>query len=191
MDTVVIDPIALDIAAFFQQSAGRWSSIKSNHHATTTQQQSGRATLTIALLPTTAPTVAQLCTTQAIDITQVACAVEVKWDGSMEGEPKNDVGSSLLVAVGTAIQGKLYRTIDGNPIGNNPIAQVTPGEYRFGEGGELILTIVDGPSTATERIWLESENVRMRHTKVQQADGQSIISFCSEVRILSAAPANA
>ncbi len=184
MDTVVIEPMATDIAAFFQRSAGRWSSIKSNHHATTTQQQSGRATLTIALLPTTAPTVAQLCTTEGIDITQVTCAVEVKWDGTMEGEPKNDVGSSLLVAVGAPSQGKLYRTI------GNPISKTASGEYRLAAGGELILTIVDGPSTTTERIWLESENVRMRHTKVQQADGHSIISFCSEVRLLSK-PANA
>lgn len=170
----------MDIAAFFQQSAGRWSSIKSNHHVSTTTQQSGRSTMEMELLEASDPAVTQLCEKQGINPTQVACAARVKWDGTMEGETKKDVGSSLLVAVGEPSQGQLLRSI------GNFDTPAPSGTYQFGEGGELLLSVDDQQVTSVERVWFESDNVRFRHTKVRQADGKSIVSFCSEVRLLAA-----
>ena len=45
--------------------------------------------------------------------------------------------------------------------------------------------------TAIERIWFESENVRLRHTKTRRSDGSSTIAFCSEVRLGVTKPAAA
>jgi hypothetical protein len=172
----------MDIVAFFQQSAGRWSSIKSNHHVSTTQQQSGRSTIEMELLETADPAVMQLCHQQGVNPAQVTCAARVKWDGTMEGETKQDVGSSLLVAAGEPTQGQLWRAI------GNFSAPALAGTYRVGAGGEMILAIGDQQVRSVERIWYESDNVRMRHTKVEQADGKSVVSFCSEVRLIASKP---
>ncbi|MBE9031581.1 phycobiliprotein lyase [filamentous cyanobacterium LEGE 11480] len=169
----------MNIAEFFQQSAGRWSSIKSNHHVDTTQQQSGRSTIEMELLDANNPAVAELCSKQGLNVSGVAAAAQVKWDGTMEGITKKDSGSSLLVAIGTPEQGQLLRTI-----GNFGTAAPS-GTYRFGDGGEFMLTVEDKDFVTSERIWFESENVRMRHTKVQYPNGKSIVSFCSEVRLMT------
>jgi hypothetical protein len=175
----------MSIVAFFQQSAGRWSSIKSNHHVTTTQQQSGRSTITMALLETNDPIVLTLCEKQGIKLDTVTTAAQVSWDGTMEGTTKNDVGAIVLVAVGSAESGTLFQAVGkfGVP--------APAGRYTFGAGGEFILTRDDPQQNITtiERVWYESENVRLRHNKIQHPDGKSVVSFCSEVRLLSPAPA--
>jgi hypothetical protein len=174
----------MDIVAFFQQSAGRWSSIKSNHHVATTQQQSGRSTIEMELVEISDPAVTQLCEKQGVNPAQVTCAAKVKWEGTMEGETKAETGSSLLVAVGEPTQGKLLRSL-GNFGAPGPT-----GSYHFGEGGEMVLAVDDRVNDqhvlSIERVWFESENVRMRHVKVQRPDGESVVSFCSEVRLLQA-----
>jgi hypothetical protein len=50
-----------------------------------------------------------------------------------------------------------------------------------------VILVIDGEQGASvERVWYESENVRMRHTKVQQSDGKSVVAFFSEIRLLQA-----
>ncbi|MFM2430671.1 MAG: hypothetical protein RLZZ511_1884 [Cyanobacteriota bacterium] len=172
----------MDIVAFFQQSAGRWSSIKSNHHVDTTQQQSGRSAIEMDLLDVNDPAVLELCSKQGEDPQSVTVAAKVKWEGTLEGSTKTDTNQSLLVAIGDPTQGQLLRTIGkfGTPSAT--------GRYHFGEGGEFILTVEDQNWVTTERVWFESENVRMRHTKIQHTDNRQVVSFCSEVRLVTAPP---
>jgi hypothetical protein len=168
----------MDIVAFFQQSAGRWASIKSNHHVATTQQQSGRSTLEMELLAASDPAVTQLCEKQGTNPGAVLCAARVKWDGTMDGETKSDTGSTVIVAVGELTHGQMLRSMGnfGTP--------APAGKYQIGEGGEVILVVEGDQGASVERVWYESENVRLRHTKVQQADGQSVVAFFSEIRLL-------
>jgi hypothetical protein len=169
----------MDIVAFFQQSAGKWSSIKSNHHVDTTQQQSGRSTIVMTLVEPTDPAVLDLCSKQGQDPSQVTAAAQLQWEGTMEGTTKQETNTGLIVAVGQPTQGQLLRTI-----GKFGTA-TSGGDYRFGDGGEFILTMTDKDWVTTERVWFESENVRLRHTKIQYPDGKHVVSFCSEVRLLA------
>lgn len=172
----------MDIVAFFQQSAGRWSSIKSNHHVDTTQQQSGRSSIEMDLLDAHDPAVLELCSKQGEDPQRVTVAAKVKWEGTLEGSTKTDTNQSLLVAIGDPTNGQLLRTIGkfGTPSAT--------GRYQFGEGGEFILTVEDQNWVTTERVWFESENVRMRHTKIQYPDHRQVVAFCSEVRLMTTPP---
>lgn len=101
----------MDIVAFFQQSAGKWSSIKSNHHVDTTQQQSGRSTIEMTLLESHDPAVIELCTKQQQDPSAVISAARVKWEGTLEGSTKSETNSTLLVAIGDVKQGQLLRAM--------------------------------------------------------------------------------
>jgi CpeS-like protein len=168
----------MDIVAFFQQSAGRWSSIKSNHHVDTTQQQSGRSTIEMTLVTPNDPAVLELCSKQGQDPSTVTSAAKLKWEGTMEGTTKQETNSGLIVAVGDPTQGQLLRTI-----GNFGTA-ASQGHYSFGDGGEFVLVSQDKDWVTTERVWFESDNVRLRHTKIQYPDGKNVVSFCSEVRVL-------
>jgi hypothetical protein len=170
----------MSIVAFFQQSAGRWSSIKSNHHVSTTQQQSGRSTIEMTLLAVDDASVITLCEKQGMNPSEVKAAAKVTWDGFMEGSVKNEVGSALMVAIGDERTGTMLRAT-----GNFGIP-AAPGRYRFGEGGEFLLTIEDSAKNqvTTERVWFESENLRMRHNKIQASDGDCVVAFWSEVRLL-------
>jgi CpeS-like protein len=168
----------MDIVAFFQQSAGRWSSIKSNHHVDTTQQQSGRSTIEMSLIELHDPAVLELCTKQGQDPSTVASAAKLKWEGTMEGTTKPETNSGLIVAVGDPTQGHLLRTI------GNFGTTASQGQYSFGDGGEFMLVMEDKDWVTTERVWFESDNVRFRHTKIQYTDGKHVVSFCSEVRLL-------
>jgi hypothetical protein len=168
----------MDIVAFFQQSAGRWSSIKSNHHVDTTQQQSGRSTIVMTLVAPQDPAVLELCSKQGHDPSTVTGAAQLTWEGTMEGTTKPETNSGLIVAVGSPTDGHLLRTI--GKFG----AAATTGWYSFGDGGEFRLTVEENDWVTTERVWFESENVRLRHTKIQYTDGKNVVSFCSEVRVL-------
>jgi hypothetical protein len=169
----------MDIVAFFQQSAGRWSSIKSNHHVETTQQQSGRSTIAMALIESNDPVVLELCNKQGQDPSTVISAASLSWEGTMEGTTKQETNQGLIVAVGAPTQGRLLQSI--GKFGTTSIA----GQYSFGDGGEFILVVEDKEWVTTERVWFESENVRLRHTKIQYPDGKNVVSFCSEVRLLA------
>ena len=88
-----------------------------------------------------------------------------------------------MVATGDLTKGRMYRSI-----GNFGVA-VPYSEYSFAEGHEITFrTEVDGTVTV-ERIWFESENVRLRHTKTRRSDGSTTIVFCSEVRLGVTKPA--
>jgi CpeS-like protein len=170
----------MDIQAFFQLSAGKWSSIKSDHHVQVTQQRSGRSLIEMELLEMENAAIAQLCQAHQVSPEQVTCAAQVKWDGFLEGDTQNQVGSLVMAAIaptGDLRQGKLLRTSGkfGTP------APAT--EFIFGEGDEITLTTEQDGLIVVERIWFESDNVRLRHRKIHRPDGSSSIAFCSEVRL--------
>jgi CpeS-like protein len=174
---------SMDIREFFQQSSGKWSSIKSSHHVDNTTQQSGKSTIEMALLEPSEAAVVALCEKQGVNPQTVLCGARVQWDGFIEGETKNQKGSLLMVAAGDAMAGTLYRSM-----GNFGIA-VPASQFSFAEGQEITLTTTADNLTTVERIWFESENVRLRHTKTHRPDGSSTIAFCSEVRLGVTKPA--
>lgn len=173
----------MDIREFFQQSSGKWSSIKSSHHVDSTTQQSGKSTLQMGLLESGDAAVVALCEKQGVKLSTVLGAARVEWDGYIEGETKNQKGSLVMVATGELTAGRMYRSI-----GNFGIP-VPYSEYSFAEGDEITFTTEADGAVAVERIWFESENVRLRHTKTRRSDGSSTIAFCSEVRLGVTKPA--
>lgn len=175
----------MDIREFFQKSAGKWSSIKSSHHVDVTQQQSGKSSIEMELLEPSDATVAQLCQKQGIDPSHITCAARVQWDGYLEGDTKNQKGSLVMAAIAqedNLRQGKLLRTI-----GNFGVP-APASEFSFGENHEITFTTSADGLTTVERIWFESDNVRVRHTKIQRPDGSHSVAFCSEVRLISTPP---
>jgi CpeS-like protein len=174
----------MDIQEFLQKSSGRWSSIKSNHHVNTTTQQSGKSTIEMELLDANHALIAQLCQKQDLNPTKVIQGSKIQWDGFLDGDTGSQKGSMLMAVISDDLQtGQIYRSI-----GNFGIA-ATVSTFSFADGKEFVLTTTNEKGTSVERIWFESDNVRLRHTKIHRPDGSSSIAFCSEVRLGVTKPA--
>lgn len=179
----------MDITEFFQQSCGKWFSQRTSHYLTFNQSESGKSDLRIEMLPTDAPEVIKLCEQHHVDPALALCGMRVSWDGTMEWDKKKQTWSTVLVPLAdgaTPNEGKLLR--DTGHGDQAPRA----GRYVMGSDDVLTLIIDDEALYSEERLWFASPNLRLRTSLVKQADGFSMASFCSEIRMgVVAPPANA
>lgn len=172
----------MDIVEFFELSAGKWASMRTSHHFAMKQQEGGRTTLEIELLDLGDPQVVQLCEQHQVDPAKALRAARSTWDGTMEFDKVKKPGESVLVAIASddPKQGQLLKAS----------ANETPlvGRYQITEDNQVKLIVESGAMYSEERVWFESENVRLRHSMLKQSDGFSLASFCSEIRLLGAKP---
>jgi hypothetical protein len=169
----------MNIVEFLTQSAGRWSSMRTNHYFSDRQQEGGKSTLEIELLDATDPVIVQTCERYGVDPSTVACAVKTNWDGMMESEQGGKPGSTVLVAIANAEnprEGQLLKQIGAGE-------KASSGRYRLNDEDELRMILESETMYAEERLWFESENVRLRHSTLKRPDGFSLASFCSEIRL--------
>jgi hypothetical protein len=169
----------MDVVEFFQQSAGKWSSMRTSHHLAFKQQEGGKSDLQIEMLDKADPEVAQLCQQYEIDPALALCGARVTWKGTMEWDEEKHEGSTVLVPVAdpeNPQEGKLLR--DMGYAEKAPVA----GRYIM-NGDELTLITEYETMYSKERLWFESPNVRLRHSILKRFGGFSMASFCSEVRM--------
>ncbi|MBW4515144.1 MAG: phycobiliprotein lyase [Timaviella obliquedivisa GSE-PSE-MK23-08B] len=175
----------MDITEFFQQSAGKWVSQRTSHHPTFKQPEGGRSDFYIEVLPSSDPAVVQLCQQHGIDAALAVCGVRTRWDGVMEQNKEKRAGTALMVAIADSTQpnrGKLLR-----PSGE--AEQRVTGRYVMGDDEALTLISESETLYSEERLWFASPNLRLRTSTIKQADGFSTASFCSEIRMGGAPPA--
>lgn len=169
----------MDITEFFQQSAGKWFSQLSTHQFAFKQSGSGKSNIVIDMLDTADPAVVKLCQQHNVDPAQALCGVKVSWDGTMDNEEKR-AGSSVLVPIASAdsaSEGMLLRAGDA-------------AASRYVVGSDEAVTLITESETlySEERVWFASPNLRFRTNVLKEADGFSMATFCSEIR-MGVAPA--
>jgi CpeS-like protein len=172
----------VDIQEFFELSVGKWFSQKTSHHLTLKQSEHGKSDLVISILPTDDPQVIQLCQQAEIEPSQIIVSAKYTWKGTMQWDAgqqstTNQQGESIAIIVpdsSGASTGKLFRSDATNSIAVN---------YSFGDDDALTIVTTDEHQRAEERVWFESNNVRLRTTIVSQPDGDAMASFYSEIRM--------
>ena len=170
----------MDIVEFFRQSAGKWSSMRTSHHLAFKQQEGGQSTIQIDLLDKSDPAVIELCAMYEADPETALCGARVTWDGTMEWDKEKHAGSTVLVPIAdpeNPNSGKLLREMGYAE--KAPVA----GRYEMADNNELTLITEYETMYSKERLWFESENVRLRHSILKRFGGFSMASFCSEVRM--------
>jgi hypothetical protein len=175
----------MDVKEFFELSAGKWFSQKTSHHLTLKQSEHGKSDLVIGILPREDPQVIQLCQQAGIDPSQMGVGAKYTWKGTMQWDAQsqntaNQQGAAIAIlipdALGSSV-GKLFRSISGSE--TNPVAV----RYTLGDDDALTLVTEDEHQRAEERVWFESNNVRLRTTIVTQSGGDAMASFYSEIRM--------
>jgi hypothetical protein len=169
----------MDIREFFELSAGKWFSQKTSQHLTLKQSEQGKSDLVIAILPQDNPQVIQLCKQAGIDPTLIWGGIHYTWKGTISWDtqaqnPANQQGETIAICIpdpSAANTGKLANT-------NGNLAR-----YTMGDDDALTLVTEGDNLRSEERIWFESNNVRLRTTIVTQSNGDSLASFYSEIRM--------
>ncbi len=168
----------MDIVEFLKLSAGKWSAIKSSHDLNSGQQVANKASLQFDWLDQTAPEVVTLCEQHQVEPSLVLGGWRLSWEDVTEFGKKK-LGNGVLVAIA-----------DGATPNSGTFLQVTGptaliGHYSF-DDDQLALIADSGDLHIEEHIWFESENVRLRRSMAQNAQGQGFASFYSEVRLVGA-----
>jgi hypothetical protein len=177
-------PPIMDVREFFELSAGKWFSQKTSQHLTLKQSEHGKSDLVVAILPPEDPQIIQLCQQASVAPSEIWGGVKYAWKGTISWDmanpsPASQQGESIAIPIPdalTAKTGKLwYLTGTNRP----------PQTVRYTMGDDDALTIVTDTESiySEDRMWFESDNVRLRTTIVTQASGESLASFYSEIRM--------
>jgi hypothetical protein len=173
----------MEIREFFELSTGKWFSLKTSHHLEIKQSEQGKSELEIDILPSDSPQVSQICQQAGIDPSAIWGGVRYRWDGTLvwDTHPQtapNRRGERIAILVPDAPAAKVGKLLQSDSKGE--AAQV--GRYTMGTDNALTLITERGDTRSEERMWYESDNVRLRTTIVTQANGNSLASFYSEIR---------
>ncbi len=183
----------MNVREFFELSAGKWFSQKTSQHLTLKQSEHGKSDLTIEILPTDNPQVIQLCQQASIDPSSIWGGIKYTWKGTISGDTQpqtatNRQGESIAIVVAAAASahtGQLFHArTSATPFAKaDPVRSPQVARYTLGDDDALTLVTADGDTCAEERVWFESNNVRLRTTIVTQPNGDSLASFYSEIRM--------
>ena len=174
----------MNVQEFFELSAGKWFSQKTSQHLTLKQSEHGKSDLTIEILPQDNPQIVKLCQQTGIDPSLIWGGAKYTWKGTLSWDTQlqssgNQQGETIAILVPdapAAKTGKLFHIDRQN-------AQLPQARYTLGDDDALTLVTTAENTCAEERVWFESNNVRIRTTIVTQTDGNSIASFYSEIRM--------
>ena len=163
----------MDIQEFFQQSAGRWFSQRTNHHLASKQGKSDKSNIKIEILSQDDPKVIALCQQYKID-------PALAWGGMGVTQEEAKTGSSVIVPIADPENPQR-----GTLLHNIGYAETTrvPGRYIMGSDDVLTLITESESLQIEERLWFVSPNLRLRTSILKQSDGFSMTSFCSEIRM--------
>ncbi len=173
----------MDVQEFFELSAGKWFSQKTSHHLTLKQSAHGKSDLVIDILPSDDPQVQQLCQQANVDATQIWGGAKYSWTGIATGEERQQTAAAqqgsavaiLVPDVSGARTGNLLRMSEG--------AATVTARYTLGRDNALTLVTEAEQTRAEERIWFESDNVRLRTTLATGANGDALAAFYTEIRM--------
>jgi hypothetical protein len=180
----------MDIKEFFEQSAGKWFSHRTNYDLVDKHSREAKSDIIIENLPGDNPEVVQLCQQYNVNPNHIICAAKFNWNDTTKLNQKL-TGSTVVVFVPDKDNnsGKLLR--QGNLITNNSISNsisnsintLKPGSYLLGSDECLTLIIEDDGVSIEERIWFASSNLRMRVSVTKYQEGFSTSAFTTEIRM--------
>jgi hypothetical protein len=177
--------VIMDVKEFFELSAGKWFSQKTSHHLTLKQSEHGKSDLVIDILASDDPQTIELCQQIGVDPTLAGVSAKYTWKGTMQWDAQPNTANQQGVAIAILIPdapgasaGRLFRFAADSET-TTPITA----QYILGDDDALTLIAEDRDRRSEERVWFESNNVRLRTTIVTQSSGEALASFYSEIRM--------
>ncbi|MGK7913007.1 MAG: phycobiliprotein lyase [Synechococcus sp.] len=177
----------MTLEEFLQQSEGDWLSQRTNHDVADSRYASGRCTIAVEVLSASSFELATICQQHDIEPASTAGGLKYVWTGRLDGDKGDRTETTISVFIpdgGIAATGKLVRT--SHSVGQ---FHTSTGQYSLGSDDALTMNASSDSGAFKERTWFASENLRIRSTIVETADGFSAASLSSDIRKLSPKPA--
>ncbi len=170
----------ISISDFVERSLGTWHSKRSGHNLAFRHVEEVESTIEIIAEPHDSAELIQLLESNEVESQAITNPFRMSWRGSSDwDESEVSAGECLLVPVpDDARSGRLLRSIGYT----EEIPAV--GHYRLGDDGAFTLFTPYQGSSAEERIWFATKDVRLRVSMMRTQGGQGIVqaSFSSEIR---------
>ncbi|AFZ45875.1 Protein of unknown function CpeS/Ycf58 [Halothece sp. PCC 7418] len=174
----------IDIKTFFEQSAGKWFTQRTQYNLADKKVDNSQAQLTVELLDPNDSAIAQLYE-QGSNQLQPHLSLEERLldvaGAKISWEAEGEKGSNLILFIthdetkqnGQLIQKRM-----------NSEQSATVGNFVIGEDEALILsTTAETNSMIKERVWFAHPNLRLRTVWQENASGhQGWVMFYSEIR---------
>ncbi|MBE9136790.1 phycobiliprotein lyase [Nodosilinea sp. LEGE 07088] len=173
----------MDIVNFFESLAGKWFSQRTTHNLAGQSSQAGQSNLLIDFLPAADGDLAQACAPLGHDSSQIACGLRVHQDSQLEGDSQKIQSTALMVVMTPDASGA------GVLVQAAASAPAVQGHYQV-ENEVLTIVTPTAAGQVEERLWFVNPNLRMRTSVVKVDDTVQIASFCSEIRMGLAKPAD-
>lgn len=175
-----------DAKEFFQQSAGKWRSLRTTHHLPFRRAESGDSDINVEFLPADNEKIAAICQMHDVDHKMAIGGAFVSWDGSMAWDKENEdhKGTTVFALIpdqDNPRKGKLLR--------ERGYAEIVPvaGEYDMDEEDGLVLITEYDTMSIIERFWFVNPDLRLRSSTVKRFGGFNTATFCAESRVTEAA----
>tara|TARA_Y100001968_G_scaffold332389_1_gene390371 strand:+ start:6169 stop:6696 length:528 start_codon:yes stop_codon:yes gene_type:complete len=173
----------MEIEEFVKKSEGKWLSMRSGHSLAFQQFEEIVSNIEISLLQRNDPKIESLIHDNELKKNTYIKPFIIKWNAetNWEGKIQNSNGNSIIIPFPKSKK-------DGFMIRSSGYAEnikvVT--DYQFTDDGTLLLSTNYTETTANERIWFISENVRCRSSVLLSSKSKAILqtSFASEIRKL-------
>ena len=160
---------------FFKKQGGRWFSQRTTHYLKAGGSKAGKSDLEITFIDANADDVIRLCDDNNWSAADAVGGLQISQKSTIVGgQARNQ--STLLVAIATSdSSGKLISKSN-----NTSLLQIS--EYRLEHDILTIVTEANG-LRAEERWWFITDRLRMRTNVLSDSEGQTMASFCSEIRL--------
>ncbi len=175
-----------DAKEFFQQSAGKWRSLRTTHHLPFRRAESGDSDINVEFLNANNEKIAAICQMHDVDPKMAIGGAFVSWDGSMAWDKENEdhKGTTVFALIPdqeNPRKGKLLR--------ERGYAEIVPvaGEYDMDEEDGLVLITEYDTMSIIERFWFVNPNLRLRSSTVKRFGGFNTATFCAESRVTETA----
>ena len=173
----------MKIEEFVSKSEGHWNSMRSGHSLAFQQFEEITSQIDIIKLNAQDQKVKKLLKDSSYNDSKISSPFLIRWEGKSNWEENNKVinGDSIIVPIPKSNkEGIMLRSS-----GYAERIKVTS-KYIFLDDGTLLLSTQYTNTTAEERIWFLSDNVRCRSSVLITSDTNGILqtSFASEIRKL-------
>ncbi|MFG6098109.1 phycobiliprotein lyase [Leptothoe sp. ISB3NOV94-8A] len=159
---------------FFKKQEGRWFSQRTTHYLKAGNSKAGKSDLEVTYMDAGTDAVIQLCNEASCSATDAVGGLRIAQKSTVDGQTRTLV--TLLAAIATDDDnGKLISKPEGK-------ARSQVSQYRFENEVLTIVTAADG-LRAEERWWFITDKLRMRTNVLSGDQGQTMASFCSEIRL--------
>jgi len=167
---------------FLEASAGNWMIRRVVHHLDHQDDEAGDSNLIVAPFGADDPCVASICSALGVDTQEAAGGARFWWESNLKKGDRSDDRAAALVNVADASdpsRGFLLR--DKGYVEKQAVLS----HYRFDEDGVLTITTRYDTSVGIERCWFVTDQLRMRVSSVQNLNGVSMTTYCTERRCTS------